>query len=245
MRLVDMLRILFVLTLVGCATGAHVPSPVVAADATAPSATELVRPWGIPGETMEYSATLRGLAVGRVITALGRIGWVDGHRSIITRSRGQSTGMIALLAELVWEQTTTIDLDRGHVLASKEETWSVFAGEREHEVRTVDEEGRHDLHSAIAAVRAWRSAPGQVAHLDVTFGHATISSELRDAGHGFLASAGEPAVRYDGVFEDKVKFTAWVSDDIARVPLRFECDLDLFGHLVVELVHYAAPADAP
>jgi hypothetical protein len=180
--------------------------------------------------------------VGRVITAVGKLGWVDGHRAIVVKSRGQSTGMIALLAELTWEQTTTIDLERGGVFDAREETWSVVAGEHDHEVRDV-EPGQLDLHAAIAAVRGWHSAPGQAARLQVSFGPHGIFVTLRDAGHGFLASAGEPAVRYDGIFDGEVPFTAWVSDDIARVPLRFECDIPTFGRLAVDLAHYTAPAE--
>ncbi|CAN5722709.1 hypothetical protein BH11MYX3_BH11MYX3_28410 [soil metagenome] len=237
-----MLRFALAVAMVGCAVSPRPPGPAAAPGAQEPA--QLVQTFGVPGEAMEFAATLRGLAVGRVVTAVGKPGWVDGQRALIVKSRGQSTGMIALLAELVWEQTTTINLDRGHIIDSKEETWTVLAGEHEHETRSLDgAEDVHDIHSATAAVRAWRSLPGQTALLDINFGHHTVHAELRDAGHGFLVSAGEPAVRYEGTFEDEVRFSAWVSDDTARVPLRFECELDRFGRIVVELVHYTAPVD--
>ena len=218
----------------------HPPAPTKDAG---PAAVGLVKPFGVPGEEMHFSAALRGLPIGKLVTAVGKIGWVDGHKAIIVKSRGESTGMVALLAELTYELTTTIDLDRGHAMDSREESWAVFAGEKEHELNTLGNESRHDVHSAVAAVRAWRSVPGQVGQLSVDVGGTTVDAELRDAGHGFLVSAGEPAVRYEGLVEGRIKVTAWVSDDIARVPLRFECDIPTFGELVIELAHYAAPAD--
>jgi hypothetical protein len=235
-----MVRVGLALSIVGCAAVPHPPAPTNDAEIAAPA---LTKPFGVPGEAMHYSAALRGLPIGKLVTAVGKVGWVDGHKAIIVKSRGESTGMIALLAELTYELTSTIDLDRGHVIESKEESWAVFAGEKEHELSTLGDEGRHDMHSATAAVRAWRSVPGQKGQLQVAVGSTTLDVQMRDAGHGFLVSAGEPAVRYEAIVEDKVKFTAWVSDDIARVPLRFECDIPTFGQLVVELAHYTAPAD--
>ena len=238
-----MRRVGLALLLTGCAVGTHPPAALK--DAGTPE-VELVKPFGIPGESMELEASLRGLSVGRVITAVGRVGLVDGRRAIIVKSRGQSTGMIALLAELTWEMTSTIDLDRGYAIDSREEMWSVLAGEKHHESNTQGDESQHDLHSAIAAVRAWRSLPGQRAKLGVSFGGSPRPTELADTSHGYLVSAHQPAVRYDGIFNDEVHFVVWVSDDVARVPLRFECDLDHgIGHLVVELVHYTAPAEVP
>lgn len=235
-----MVRLGLALSIAGCAA---VPHPPAATKDAGPPALELVKPFGVPGEAMHYSAALRGLPIGKLVTAVGKVGWVDGHKSIIVKSRGQSTGMVALLAELTYELTSTIDLDRGRVIDSKEETWSVLAGEKEHQVRTIGDDGFHDVHSAVAAARAWRSVPGQSARIAVNFGHNTLNGEMRDAGHGFLVSAGEPAVRYEGIIENEVKFTAWVSDDIARVPLRFESDLPMFGQIVIELTHYSAPAE--
>lgn len=239
-----MVRIALAVALVGCAVNAHPPASATATAADAPAPKLLRKPWGVPGEAIEYAATLRGLVVGRVVTAVGREGEVDGAGAIIVRSRGQSSGMVALLADLTWELQTTIALDTGYAIASREESTAVIAGEKHHDVRTI-EGGLYDLHSAVAVVRGWHSLPGQTAKLEVTFGHYSLDATMRDAGHGYLASAHEPAVRYEGVVEDKVRFTAWVSDDIARVPLRFECEIETFGLLVVDLVHYSAPSDAP
>ncbi|MBL9016917.1 MAG: DUF3108 domain-containing protein [Myxococcales bacterium] len=229
-----------VMVVVGAGCGAHVPR---APDGPPPE-IELRHAFTVPGESFEYAAELRGLPVGRVVTAVGTPGWVEGQQALIVRSRGQSTGMVALLADLTWEQTTTLDVTRGGVILSREELWSSLAGEQHHETDAT-EPGALDVHAAIGALRAWRSQPGQAARMVVCFGHACFPLALRDAGHGFLVSAGEPAVRYEGVAEadEKVAFTGWVSDDVARVPLRFEAELPVFGRLVMELAHYTAPAD--
>lgn len=209
-----------------------------------PPEVELRHGFALAGESFEYAAELRGLPVGRVVTAVGKLGWIDGEKALIVKSRGQSTGMVALLADLTWETTTTLDLESGGVIESREELWSTFAGEKHHETDTT-KAGALDVHAAIAALRAWRSQPGQTARMTVCFGHACFPLTLRDAGHGFLISAGEPAVRYEGIADadEKVAFTGWVSDDVARVPLRFESQLPVFGRLVMELAHYTAPAD--
>ena len=209
-----------------------------------PPEIELRQPLAIAGESFEYAAELRGLPVGRVVTAVGHAGWVGAQKALIVKSRGESSGMIALLAELTWEQTTTLDVTSGGVILSREEVWSTFAGKKHHETDTT-EAGALDLHASIAALRAWRSQPGQTARMTVCLGHACFPLTLRDAGHGFLVSAGEPAVRYEGVADADVKvaFTGWVSDDVARVPLRFEAELPVFGRLVMDLAHYTAPAD--
>jgi hypothetical protein len=214
-----------------------------APDGPAPE-VELRQAFAVPGEGFEYAAELRGLPVGRVVTGVGKAGWVEGQAALIVKSRGQATGLAALLADLTWEQTTTLDVTRGGVIASREELWSTFAGEKHHEVDST-EPGALDVHAAIGALRAWRSQPGQTARMIVCFGHACFPLVLRDAGHGFLVSAGEPAVRYEGIADadQKVAFTGWVSDDLARVPLRFESELPVFGRLVMELAHYTAPAE--
>ena len=230
--------LLSVIACTGC--GAHVPR----APEGPPPEIELKQPWAIPGESVEYAAALRGLPVGRVVTAVGKLGWVDGQKSLIVKSRGQASGLAALIADLTWETTTTLDMVHGGVIDSQEETWSTFAGEAHHEHDST-EPGQLDVHAAIAALRGWRSLPGQTARMLVCFGSSCFHMTLRDAGHGFLVSAGEPAVRYEGVADadEKVTFTGWVSDDVARVPLRFEGELPIFGRLVMELAHYTAPAE--
>lgn len=57
-----------------------------------------------------------------------------------------------------------------------------------------------------------------------------------------MLDGNRPAVRYDGNVEDKHRFTVWISDDVARVPLKMRAATKL-GVVEAELVHYAAPKD--
>jgi hypothetical protein len=189
---------------------------------------------------MEYEFALRGIPVGRAVVAVGEVGWIEGHRSMIVRGRGQSSGLAALLAEMVWEMTTTVDLDHGYVMKSHEETTITFNGETHHETQDIGEEQVHDVMSAVGAVRAWRSSPAQRAVISIRFGSSTIDGELTDASHEYLASAERPAVKYTGTFEGEFRFTGWMSDDTARVPLQLELETPI-GTLTVELVDYHAP----
>ena len=202
--------------------------------------TRLGLVYGVPGETMEYEFALRGIPVGRAVIAVGELGWIDGRRAMIVRGRGQSAGLAALLAEMVGEMTTTVDLDRGYVIRSHEETRMVFAGRTETETQDLGDEQAHDVMSAVGAVRAWRSSPAQRAEISIRFGGSSIDGTLVDERHEFLPSAERPAVKYTGAFEDEFHFTGWISDDTARVPLRFECETPI-GSLTVELVDYRAP----
>jgi hypothetical protein len=236
-RLHRVLRILPYLLLAGCATAAGASMSASKADS---SPLELAKVHGVPGESMEYELTLRGLPVGRVVVAVGELGWVDGRRAIIVRGRGQSAGLAALLAEMVWEMTTTVDMDRGYVIGSREETTITFNGETNRETQEIGDESAHDIMSAVGAVRAWRSVPAQRAKISIRFGSSSIDGTLVDASHEFLPSADRPAVKYTGTFKERFPFTGWISDDEARVPLEFECETPL-GTVTAELVDYRAP----
>src|SRR5205809_894186 len=87
------------------APAAVAPSPAAAAAAP--------KPFAVPDETMEFRASLRGVTVGVVQTAIGRPGWIGERRAIIVRSRAHSEGLVSMLGEIVWELNTTIDLDAG------------------------------------------------------------------------------------------------------------------------------------
>src|SRR2546421_4668024 len=92
----------------------HVPLATTARGAAAGSASELPsRPFALADELMEFRASLRGVTLGVVQTAVGRPGWIGEHRAIIVRSRGHSDGLASLLGEIRWELETTIDLDDG------------------------------------------------------------------------------------------------------------------------------------
>lgn len=231
-----MLRLLPCVLLAGCAAAAGAPT---SAHTEVPP-TQLVRAHGIPGENLEYEFTLRGLPVGRAVIAVGEIGWISSRRALIVRARGQSAGLAALFAELTWEMKSTLDLDRGHVIESHEETTIVFNGKTDHDTQDLGDEQAHDIISAVGAVRGWRSQVAQRAQISIRFGSTSIDGTLVDASHEYLPSAERPAVKYTGTFEDEFPFTGWVSDDTARVPLKFEVQTPL-GIVTADLVDYHAP----
>jgi len=227
-----------VIALVGCAQGfAKAPKP----DA-APS--ELIgQTFGVPGEAMEYQVALRGVTVGRVQVAVGRPGFVDGHRAIIVRSRGTSAGFLSLITNLRWELTTTLDMTSGLPIREVEESWLEEDGEPEHH-RNEREWGDRgfNLHAAAGALRGWHSRAGQRASFEVTIDQAEIDVELWEAAREYVASEKQPAVRYDGIAREKYGFSVWISDDEARVPLHLRTDTK-WGTVTVELVRYDPPSD--
>lgn len=206
----------------------------------------------IAGETMEFRATLRGLLVGRVQVVVGKLGWIDDpiaharHRSVIVRSRGKSDGLVAVLASLTWELTTTLDLDAARSVRSVEDGEVRVAGEKpEHEHRERSYGDREqDLHGAAAVLRGWHSKLGDRAELTVMIGRLGLDVELWDAGRErvFGPDRSIAAVRYEGVVEDDYHFVLWLSDDAARVPLRLRTE-SKWGDIAVELVGYEAPLD--
>ena len=193
----------------------------------------------VPGELMELEVSLRGIKVGHVQTAVGWPGVVDGHRAVIVRSRGKTDGLLALIGDITWELTSTIDLDSGAALSSVEEAWVDFGGEQHHE-RQPSHEGEHDLHATVAAVRGWRSKPGDRSELACAIGGAHLSLAMWHVGRAFAAH--QPAIRYDGTVADEFPIAAWISDDAARVPLRFTAQSP-WGEIAVDLVDYQVPTD--
>ncbi len=210
------------------------PAPGELAVATEPSLPILV----MPDETMAFRVSFRGITVATVQTAIGRPGWVDGRRAIIVRSGGRTAGLIAMLGDLRWELETTIDLDRGLPIRDHEETWADLAGEHEHhdEPRTwTDADHDHDLHSAIGALRGWHAAPRDRRELRLELGGGHFPLEVWPAGRA--AVSGQPALRFDGTADGSWRFSIWISDDVARVPLAAKTDTEA-GPVAVELVDY-------
>jgi hypothetical protein len=226
------------IVLAGCSTAVSAP---------APPAGRRVRPNGAPplavaGELLEYKVKLRGIAVGTVQTAIGQPGVFDGKRAIVARSRGKTDGVLAMIGSLTWELETTIDLDTGYPIHDREHGESTFAGKTEREQREhvwQDGEHRHDVHSAVAALRAWRSRPSEQNELDVRVAGAHFDVAVWEAERALLH--GTPAVRYEGKAHG-VPVAAWISDDAQRVPLALRARSPL-GELTVELVEYEVPRE--
>ncbi len=229
--------------LAACACN-HLPAAPAPAPAAA-AAPEVARIFAVADETMEFRASLRGMTVGIVQTAIGKPGWVDGRRAIIVRSRGKSDGLAALLGDVVWELETTIDLDAGVPIVDREDAWISVAGEHEHhgETRAWDDERHvHDVHSLIGLLRGWHSGPGEVRGAQVALGGDELRIRVWDAGRELTAA--KPAIRYDGTVWGTLPFTLWISDDAAHVPLAFRSDTPL-GAVAVELTDYQLAAIDP
>jgi hypothetical protein len=191
----------------------------------------------VPDEVMEFRVELHGIHVATVQTAIGRPGWVGAHRAIIVKSRGQTEGLLTLIGNITWELESTIDLDTGMVIADDEEISGELAGDREHEEhrRTApSNDRRHDLHSAIGALRAWQSANGGHTNVSVELGGGQFDIAVTYAGLDRVG--GKPAVRLGGEIEH-TRVALWLSDDAARVPLAFRTDSPL-GVIAVDLVDY-------
>jgi hypothetical protein len=231
------MRALAVIVLVGC-TGVPRAAPVTR------RATPLTGAMlAVPGETMEFEVKLRGIRVGLVQTAVGWPGVVDDHRAVIVRSRGKTDGLLGLLGDLTWELSSTVDVESGVPIEDHEQAWADFAGDKEHHEshhRWDDGEHRHDIHTAVTAIRGWRSSPGARTELEVEVGGGRFDVSMWHVGRAMAVH--QPAIRYDGIAADQFPFSAWVSDDTSRVPLRFVVQTKL-GEISVELVDYQIPSD--
>lgn len=230
------MRSLLVVALAGC-TGV---TPVHERVRAAPLAGAVLV---VPGELMEFRISLRGVTMGEVQTAIGAPGIVGGQRAVIVRSRGKTDGILKLFGDITWELTSTIDLERGQPIEDREEAWMAFAGQKDHadESHHWDpDERRHDVHSAVGVVRGWHSKPGDRSELEVVIGGAHLDVALWHVGRGFVAH--EPAVRYDGIAHGEWPISVWISDDAARVPLRFVARSP-WGEISVDLVDYQIPGD--
>jgi hypothetical protein len=235
------MRALPVLVLVGCGAVAATPAP----QPTVENGTVVLDgpPLAVPGEAMEYRVELRGMTVGRVQVALGQAGWIGDRPAVIVKARGTTAGLVAMLGDITWELTTTLDLERPLPISAVEEFRAIVGDEDEHdrdEDTWSEGDDHHNLHSAVCAIRRWRSKPGQRTRFEVELVDLDLDVEMWEDGREYLASAKLPAVRYTGEVEDRYKFHAWISDDTARVPLGLRTESKL-GEIAVELVDYDPP----
>jgi hypothetical protein len=228
--------IVALIALAGCAMPPVAPRPTTP---DAPADTV----FAVPGEKLVFRAKMRGITVGTVRTAIGDEGVFEGKRSIIARTRGETDGMIALIGNVAWECNSTIDLDRGLPVVNHEEAWLEFAGKKMHDLdrnRWHDHDAHHDAHSAVGRFRGWRSKPGDKMEFQARIAGGRFSIEAQHAGRDYIATAKAHAIRYEGLIARRFKFSAWVSDDPSRVPLRVSVE-SKWGTIEVDLVEYQAP----
>jgi hypothetical protein len=220
-----------------------------------------------PGESMTYAVTIANLDAGEVAIATGEPGQIGGRRAVIVATRGSVTGVFGLVKYMRADGESALDLDTGEpisLVGSVDWGGKHLTTHAEFDVGRVTMEwlhgGRviehisHDLGtipihgavSATAAVRASTAEPGMRGTLRMmgalrlwTIDVVWVGSELLDTALGRL-----PAIRVDGVARTdtgvRVKFSAWMSDDTDRVPLRLDADAKL-GTARFEISSYTPP----
>jgi hypothetical protein len=234
------MRGLIVIAIAACGTRLpRPPSPPVTI--TAPLVTV-----AYPGESAEFLLSFRGFAVGRAHVVVGTPGVVDDRRVVIYRSHGETEGLVTLLGHVRWELETTIDLDRAVAVRDREDTYIGTGDDVEYILREHAHDTdnlQHDIQSAVAAIRGWKSRPGDRVSLDMVFASVRVDIDLWDAGRGYTESRLVPAVRYEGTIDGDTGFVAWMSDDADRVPLEVRI-ASQYGEILIELVEYRAPRPA-
>lgn len=216
-----MRRVLAIALLASCAgadamtmpAGPAVPPPQVAGSAEVGL---------VPGETMAFELKLAGITAGEAQLAVGEVTLVDGHRTIVVKSRAATAGAAALLKKIVDEATTTIDLDTGrpltldtHVEMGDRVSTSQarFNGSRADITWTRDKEDKphtmrinfggavvNDAHAAMAQLRGWKATPGTSKSVYVVGGRRLWRVDVKFAGAETIASVygNRRAVRYEG-----------------------------------------------
>jgi hypothetical protein len=225
------------------ACNATLPTPASPPEQSEPRRAPEPMIHAIAGEHLMYVGRFRDITVGRARVAVGDAGWIDGKPAIIVRTRAQTEGAVSLVTELAYDLTTTIDLEAQRPLRTVEAWNVVFRGERDerHKERAWLDAWNQDVHSALAMARGWRSRPGDRTAMTVNFGHFELETDMWDAGREVIQTMNRPAVRYEGIVFERFPFTAWISDDADRVPLRLKADTK-WGSIDVELEDYLAPA---
>jgi hypothetical protein len=159
----------------------------------------------VPGESMRFELSLRGVIGGEAAIAVGAPGLVDDRRVLIIRSRVESAGVVAMFKEVRDDVTSWIDVDTGlplgHLANVKfgarqsviETRFAGGAGGSFHvEVRRSGSEVRRiyhqampaelaafDGHSVVGALRAWRADEGQHAYFYVLIGRHLWQNTIR------------------------------------------------------------------
>jgi hypothetical protein len=202
---------------------------------------------GQEGEQVEYEVKLRGVVVGRFQIAVGTRGVVNGRSAVNVHSRASGAGLADVFGQFSWDLVSTTDIDSGCTLAEDESIDVEIAGKRDHQhdQRTFDlNVCQRDVHAAAGALRGWHSHVGSTTQLDVTFGTKTLDVRLADAGRETIKTVlgNTPAIRYEGStsMANSYSLVGWISDDVARVPLRMHGTTKL-GDIDVELVNYDVP----
>lgn len=180
----------------------------------------------IPGETLGFDISLRGVIGGTVQLAVGDPGVVDGRSVVIVKSLVQSAGFVAAIKEVRDEIVTMIDVETGAVL--KHDLDSKF-GDLEAAISTDMGKGapgtfaltytrkgqapKHviqnmppdaiafDVHAILGVVRGWNPQDGDEESFFMISGRRLWRSSLRVGAHETIRTAmgKNPTIRIDGV----------------------------------------------
>jgi hypothetical protein len=261
-------RLLALVVVASACGGARAPAGPPAGDPQLPPSVHGL----LPGEAAAYVMTLGGIEIGEAAFAVGTPGEIGGRTAIVVASRASAAGLIRLVREIGADGETTIDVATGLPISVEgilhwggrrfrgvlgyagpivEGGW--YDGDElvESVYRHAGGGALHNLHSAMAAVRAWPGAPGDRRALSL---HGAVNLwrvDLTWIGRETIGTAAgnQAAVRVDGDCvlsgndEWRVGFTVWMSDDADRVPLRVEARFRLIV-AVFELTEYRAPGSA-
>lgn len=180
----------------------------------------------IPGESMSFEISLRGVLGGTAVIGVGQPGFVDGRSVIIVRSRVESAGVIAAIKEVRDEIVTWIDLDKGLIV--KHEANSKF-GKKQAVIDSAFGEGKpgpfhldyqrkghpnmkviqalpndayaFDIHAILGLLRAMEVEDGDEESFFLLSGRRLWRSTLQVGAHETIrtATGRHPAIRFDGV----------------------------------------------
>jgi hypothetical protein len=180
----------------------------------------------IPGETMSFDISLRGVLGGTAVIGVGQPGFVDGKPVIIVRSRVESAGVIAAIKEVRDEIVTWIDLDQGLIV--KHEANSKF-GEKQAVIASKFGDGKpgtftldyqrkgkpnlrvrqtlppdafaFDIHAILGQLRSMEVEDGDEESFFLLSGRRLWRSSLQVGAHETIrtATGRHPAIRFDGV----------------------------------------------
>lgn len=180
----------------------------------------------IPGESMSFDVSLRGVLGARAAIAVGQPGFVDGKPTIVVRSRVASAGIVAAIREVRDEIESWIETDRGLVVSHEAD--STFGKKSSHvssllgggipgpfvldytrkgkatvKVRQQLPKDAHvfDIHAILGVLRAWQSDEGDETHFFLLAGRRLWRSSLRVGVRETIKTrmGRYPVIRIDGV----------------------------------------------
>jgi hypothetical protein len=180
----------------------------------------------IPGESMSFDISLRGVLGGTAVLGVGEPGVIDGRSVIIVQSLVQSAGLLVAIKEVRDQIFTWVDLDEGVVV--KHEADSKFGkkqasietdlgggkpgafaidykpknGKNQHAVQRLPMDAyAFDAHAVLGKLRAWEPEDGDEQSFFLLSGRRLWRSSMRVGAHETITTTmgRRPAIRIDGV----------------------------------------------